>query len=94
MFGLQLEIVFALVLMEDLIPDVKVTPVDQVENAEKDRRTDQEEPVDLGVLVVPRGVLLLRHSRLPPFPLEAVHPEMMSAALKTSSWIRIVSGSL
>ena len=78
-----LEVLFAVVLPEELAPDVEVSPVDEVEDAEEDGRADEEEPVDVGVLVVPRRVLLLGHGRLPTLALEAVHSEVMPATLET-----------
>ena len=40
-----------------LVPNIEISPVDGVEDEEEYGRQDQEEPVHLGVLVVPCGEL-------------------------------------
>ena len=50
---------------------VYLPPVEEVEYEEEERRAVEEEPVDLGVLVVPRGVVLVENG-LAPLSLQAV----------------------
>ena len=59
------KIFLSIVLLEKRVPDVEVSPVDEIEDSEKNWRTDEEEAVDVGVLVVPRRVLLLGDCGLP-----------------------------
>ena len=54
-------------------PHVEVAPVEEVEDEEEEGGAVEEEPVDAGVLVVPRGVVSL-DERLTPLPLHAVSP--------------------
>jgi hypothetical protein len=55
-------------VLKKSIPDVKISPINEVEDSEENWRADEKEPIDASVLVVPRRVLLIGDGRLTSTP--------------------------